>query len=128
MTWRVLAAILGALPATALGVIAFMGVTAGIHGFTQYNAGAAVFLVWGSLGVAGVAGLWLAALGQDSRSATVLIVCGLIAAAPLVALGLIAASASEPSWLLLAVLPFCVGVAYLIGTFRRRGLGRASGN
>ena len=128
MTGRVLATILGALPATALGVIAFMGVAAGFQGFTRDKAGASLFVVWGGLGVAGVAGLWLAALGRDSTSATVLTVCGLIAATPLVASGVMVASAGELSWPLAAVLPFSVGVVHLVRTLHRRRLWRATGH
>jgi hypothetical protein len=120
----VLAAILGALPATALGVLAFMGVIAGSQGFTRDKTGAALFLVWGVLGVAGAAGLWLGALGRDPRSAIPLTVCGLIAAAPLVAVGLAAAFVGEPSWLLLAIFPFGIGAVYVIRGVRRRRLWR----
>jgi hypothetical protein len=127
MTWRVLAVTLGALPATALGVVAFMGVIAGSQGFTRDRTQAAMFLLWGVLGVAGVIGLWFAVLGQAPRWALPLTVCGLIAAVPLVALGLAAAIVGEPSWLLLALPPFALGTVYVVGGARGRRLRRATG-
>jgi hypothetical protein len=74
MWWRVIAAFLGALPATALGVMASMAVVAGSQGFTTDMTLATLFVGWGLLGVAGVVGLWLATLGRSPRVAVPLIV------------------------------------------------------
>jgi len=121
MRWRMLMAILGALPATVLGVGAFMGAVAGGQGLTANWLQSALLFAWGVLGVAGVIGLWLAALDRDPRRALPLTVCGLIAGLPLVA-GLIGAVlAGGPPWILpLALLPFGFGIAYVVVSFRRR--------
>jgi len=110
MWWRVWAALMGVLPATALGVMASMAVIAGSQGFATDKTLAALFLGWGALGVAGVVGLWLATLDRNPRLATPLIVCGLMAVAPLVVRGLAEALVGEASSLLLTLFPFGVGV------------------
>src|SRR5215470_4003929 len=69
MWWRALAAIFGALPATALGVMAFAALIAGSQGFAADTFLAALFFVWGALGVSGAVGLWLTILEQTPRLA-----------------------------------------------------------
>jgi hypothetical protein len=127
MRWRVLAVVFGALPATLLGILAFMGVIAGSQGLPRNPAGAWIFLVWGALGVAGVIGLWLAAVGERSSVAIALIACGLVAATPFVWAAVEEGLAGGPSWLLLTVLPFGIGAAYIIDALRRSSLWRPSG-
>jgi hypothetical protein len=126
MWWRALAAIFGALPATALGVMAFAALIAGSQGFAADTFLAALFFVWGALGVAGVVGLWLAIFEQTPRLAGSLTACGLIAVAPVVALAFAEAFAGQASWLLLTVLPFGVGAVLLVGTFRKLRRRRAT--
>src|SRR5262245_60795638 len=111
MRWRVLMAVLGALPATVLGGGAFIGAIARGQGLTANWVQSAFLLTWGALGVAGVVGLWLAVLDRDPRLAVPLTVCGLVAAAPLV-VGLAGAVfAGGPPWILpLALFPFAFGV------------------
>jgi len=72
MWWRALAAIFGALPATALGVMAFAALIAGSQGFAADTFLAALFFVWGALGVVGVVGLWLAIARDAGRSSGLL--------------------------------------------------------
>ena len=128
MWWRVMAAFLGALPATALGVMACMAVVAGSQGFATDMILATLFVGWGLLGVAGVVGLWLATLGRSPRVAVPLIVCGLAAIAPFVAMGLQEALMGELSSLLLTLLPFGVGVAFVVGRLRGLRLGGTIGH
>ena len=118
MRWRLLGVVFGALPATLLGILAFMGVIAGSQALAQNNSGAWFFLVWGALGVAGVIGLWLATVSQRSWVAIGLVACGLIAAAPLVRAAVAETFVGAPSWLLLVVLPFVIGGAYVINGIR----------
>jgi hypothetical protein len=126
MRWRVLGVIFGALPATLLGILAFMGVIAGSQALARKDSGALFFLVWGALGVAGVLGLWLAAVSQRSWVALALVVCGLVAVAPLVWAAVTQTLVGAPSWLLLVVLPFAIGAAYVIDGLRRSSLWRIS--
>jgi hypothetical protein len=121
MRWRVLMAILGALPATVLGAGAFMGAIAGGRGLAANWMQSALLLAWGGLSVAGVVGLWLAVLGRASRVAVPLIVCGLVAALPIVAGLMIETVAGGPPLILLpALCPFVCGVVYVVVTVRRR--------
>jgi hypothetical protein len=126
MRWRVLGVIFGALPATLLGILAFMGVIAGSQALARNDSGALFFLVWGALGVAGVLGLWLAAVSQRSWVALALVACGLVAVAPLVWAAVAQTLVGAPSWLLLVVLPFGIGAAYVIDGLRRSSLWRIS--
>ena len=128
MWWRVLAAFLVAVPATALGVMAFMAVVAGSQGFATDVTLATIFVGWGLLGIAGVVGLWLATLGRSPRVAVPLIVCGLAAIGPFVVMGLQEAFMGELSPLLLTLLPFGVGVALVVGHFRWLRLGGTIGH
>jgi len=66
MRWRVLGVVFGALPATLLGIFAFMSVIAGSQALARNDSGALPFLVWGALGVAGVTRLWMAAISRRS--------------------------------------------------------------
>jgi hypothetical protein len=121
MRWRILVAVLGALPATALGVVAFPSVIYGSRMIVRVELSGALLVVWCSLGVAGVAGLWLAALGCAARPATALLACGLIADAPLVAVVAVTLAAGELSWFPVLVLPpFIVGMACLVRSLRGR--------
>ena len=126
MRWRVLGVIFGALPATLLGILAFMGIIAGSQALARNDSGALFFLVWGALGVAGVLGLWLAAVSQRSWVALALVVCRLVAVAPLVWAAVTQTLVGAPSWLLLVVLPFGIGAAYVIDGLRRSSLWRIS--
>jgi hypothetical protein len=121
-----LGVLFGALPATLLGILAFMGVIAGSHARARNNSGAWFFLVWGALGVAGVIGLWFAAVSQRSWVAMALVACGLIAAAPFVWAAVAEIFVGAPSWLLLVVLPFGIGAAYIIDGSRRASSWRIS--
>lgn len=121
MRWRVVVAILGALPATALGVVAFPSVIYGSRMIVRVELSGALLVLWGSLGVAGIAGLWLAALGRDARPASVLLACGLIADAPLVAVVTVTLVVDGLSWLPVLVLsPFIVGMVCLVRGLRGR--------
>jgi hypothetical protein len=121
MRWRVLVAILWALPATALGVVAFPSVIYGSRMIVREELSGALMVVWCSLGVAGVAGLWLAALGHAARPATVLLACGLIADAPLVAVVAVTLARGELSWFPGLVLPpFIVGMVCVVRSLRGR--------
>jgi hypothetical protein len=126
MSWRVVGVVFGALPATLLGILAFMSLIAGSQALARNVSGAWPFLVWGALGVAGVIGLWLAALSQRSWVAIALVACGLVAVAPLVWAAVAAALVGSASWLLLVVLPFGIGAAYVIDGLRRSSPWRAS--
>ena len=99
----------------------------GLHG-GHCRTLAALFVGWGLLGVAGVVGLWLATLGRSPRVAVLLIVCGLAAIAPFVAMGLQEALMGELSSLLLTLLPFGVGVAFVVRRFRGLRLGGTIGD
>jgi hypothetical protein len=68
--YRALVALFGALPATVLGSLA-AGVTfGGLRALASADLSGGVFMVWGALGLAGVAGLWLAAIeGPFARGA-----------------------------------------------------------
>jgi hypothetical protein len=119
MRSRVLVAVLGALPATALGVVAFLGVICGGRMIVRVDLTGALLVVWGGLGVAGVAGLWLAALGRDARPAIVFVVCGLIADGPLAVVVAAALATGELSWLPVFILPpFFVGLVYVVARLR----------
>jgi hypothetical protein len=121
MKSRVLVAVLGVLPATALGVVAVLGVIYGGRMIVRVDLTGALLVVWGSLGVAGVAGLWLAALGRDARPAIVFVVCGLIADGPLAVVAAVALAAGELSWLPVLIFPpFIVGVVYVVACLRGR--------
>jgi CHASE2 domain-containing sensor protein len=121
MRWRVLMAVFGAVPATVLGIGAFMGAIAGGQGLTANWVQSLLLLAWGVLGVAGVVGLWLAVLDRDPRLAVPLTACGLIAAAPLIVGLIVALMVGGPPWLLpVALTPFGFGVAYIVGSVRRR--------
>jgi hypothetical protein len=126
MSWRVLGVLFGALPATLLGIVAFMSVIAGSQALVRNDSGAWFFLAWGALGVAGVVGLWLASVSRRSWVAIVLIACGLIAVVPLVWAAVAAALVGAPSWLLLVLFPFGIGVAYVIDGLRRGSPWRVS--
>jgi len=127
--YRSLVALFGALPATVLGSLA-LGVTfGGLRMLISAELSGGLFLIWGALGLAGVAGLWLAVLeGPHSRGAAFLIACGLIADAVLIALtvrgGLYGSADASPTrsassttietvYCLLAVCPFVVGTLYV---------------
>jgi hypothetical protein len=125
MRWRVLVAIFGAVPATALGVMAFLGLIYGGGMIVRVELSGAllvVWFVWCSLGVLGVVGLWLAALGRDVRPVTLLLGCGLVADGPLVAVLAVALAAGELSWLpvLVVLPPFIVGAVCLVAGIRGR--------
>ena len=100
-----------------------MAVVAGSQGFATDVTLATLFVGWGLLGISGVVGLWLATLGRSPRVAVPLTVCGLAAIAPFVVMGLQEAFMGELSLLLLTLLPFGVGVAFVVGHFRGRRLG-----
>jgi hypothetical protein len=117
--WRVLGVIFGALPATLLGILAFMGAIAGGQVLSRNDPFGVFLLVWGALGVAGVIGLWLAAVGQRSWVALALVACGLVAVAPLVWAAVVQTLVGAPSWLLLVILPFGIGAAYVIDGLHR---------
>jgi hypothetical protein len=119
MKWRVVSVVFGALPATLLGILAFTGVIAGSQALARSDSGAWLFLPWGALGVAGVIGLWLATLSRRSWVAIALVGCGLIAVTPFVWAAVAQGLAGSPSWLLLVVLPFGIGAAYIIDGLRQ---------
>ena len=119
MKWRVVSVVFVALPATLLGILASMGVIAGSQALSRNDSGAWLVLLWGGLGVAGVIGLWLAAVGQRSWVAIALVACGLIAAVPLVWAAVAESFGGAPSWLLLVVFPFGIGAVYVVDGLRR---------
>jgi hypothetical protein len=122
MRWRALVAIFGAVPATALGVMAFLGLIYGSGMIVRVELSGALLVVWCGLGVTGVVGLWLAALGRDVRPVTLLLGCGLVADGPLVAVLAVALAAGELSWLpvLVVLPPFIVGAVCLVAGIRGR--------
>jgi hypothetical protein len=136
--WKSLIEVLGALPATVLASFAAGVIFGGIRSLASAEPSGALFVTWGLLGIAGAAGLWLAAIeGALSRVAAVLIGCGLAADAALVALPLVGGPQSVPfrlrspgiTYWLLTVLPFSVGAIYVGRVlFRKRqtGAGRTA--
>ncbi len=124
VVYRALVALFGAVPATVLGSLA-AGVTfGGLRALASADLSGGVFMVWGALGLAGVAGFWLAAIeGPFPRGAAWLIGCGLIADAVLIGLtvrgGLssgmpLRLTTTEVVYCLLAVSPFVVGALYVV--------------
>jgi hypothetical protein len=107
-------AILGALPATVLGSFALGMVFGGFRNLASGDMRGALYAAWGLLGLAGIAGLWLAVIkGPRSVVAAVLIGCGLVAAAIVVSFPpLSLRHAGVGGWLVVA-LPFAVGAVYL---------------
>jgi|SRR5215470_995847 len=138
--YRVLVTLFGALPATALGSFALGMAFGGLRMLTGAEFSGGLFAIWGLLGLAGVAGLWLAVLeGPHSRGAAGLIVCGLIAEAVLIGLMVFgdlqraAHVVAAPSGSLRTIeivsclvgfSPFMVGAMYIAQCFvsRRRAL------
>ena len=119
--WRSLI-VLGALPASVLASFAVGVIFGGIRSLASAEPSGALFVTWGILGIAGAAGLWLAAIERAlSRGAAVLIGCGLAADAALVGLPLASSPLSIPlrlrspdiTYWLLIVLPFSVGAVYV---------------
>ncbi len=65
--WRSVIVILGALPASVLGSFAIGVIFGGIRSLASAEAVGALFVAWGILGIAGAAGLWLAAIELSTR-------------------------------------------------------------
>jgi hypothetical protein len=120
MRWRVLMAVLGAVPAT-------MDVVGSILSYVSMQGIMPTSWLWLSgfrsvLEVAGVVGLWLAVMDREPRLAVPLTMCGLIVALPTM-IGLIsmigtpyflAPYALLPLVLFLMLSPFVCGLAYVI--------------
>src|SRR6201988_2611486 len=83
MRWRVLMAVFGAVPATVLGIGAFMGAIAGGQGLKANWVHSARLFAWGGRVGAGVVGLWLAGLDRELLLPMTLTASGLISAMPL---------------------------------------------
>jgi hypothetical protein len=130
--------ILGALPASVLASFAVGVIFGGIRSLARAEPSGGLFVTWGILGIAGAAGLWLAAIeGPRSRVAAVLVGCGLAADAALVGLPLVSGPLSVPfrlrspdiTYWLLTVLPFSVGALYVGRVLfhkRQIGVGRTA--
>ena len=119
---RLLIVLFGALPASVLGSFAVGVAFGGLQNLAGAEVSGALLIVWGLLGLTGLAGLWLAALiGPGSPVASGLIACGLAADAALLCLVLARVDSAAPSplfsfdsaYVLLLALPFLVGVAYI---------------
>jgi hypothetical protein len=116
---RFLIALFGALPASVLGSFAGGVTFGGLRSLASVEASGSLFMVWGLLGLIGLAGLWLAVLvGPGSSVASALIACGLAADAVLFFPVLTNAASGTPvslhaAYVLLLTLPFLVGVAYI---------------
>src|SRR5262245_56160436 len=119
--WR-LTALIGALAASVLGSFAVGVAFGGLQSLARAEASGSLFLLWGLLGLAGVAGLWLATLvGPGSLAAAGLIGCGLAADAVLVLLigkdalsvAPIVPSGFDAAYAALVTVPFLVGTAYI---------------
>jgi len=127
---RAFVALFGALPATILGSLAAGMSFGGLRSLLGLELSGGLFFMWGALGLAGVAGFWLAVIeGPHSRGAAPLIVCGLIADAALIGLTIrggfyagpgmsssqsLSLRAMEFVYCLLAVSPFVVGILYVV--------------
>jgi|SRR2546426_358485 len=85
--YRALVVLFGALPATVLGSLAIGVMFGGLRSLASGEFSGVLFFVWGVLGLAGVAGLWLAVIeGPHAGGAASLIACGVIAEAVLIGL------------------------------------------
>src|SRR5262245_51299299 len=127
---RLLIALFGALPASVVGSFA-VGVTfGGLRSLARAEISGSLFVVWGLLGLLGLAGLWLGVLvGPGSPAASGLIACGLAADAVLLVLvvtntapaALVDPVGLDAAYVLLLTLPFLVGAAYIChAVFRAR--------
>jgi hypothetical protein len=119
--WR-LTVLIGALAASVLGSFAVGVAFGGLQSLARAEASGSLFLLWGLLGLAGVAGLWLATLvGPGSLAAAGLMGCGLAADAILVFLictnapsvAPIILSGFDAAYVALVTVPFLVGAAYV---------------
>ena len=90
--WRPLTIVLGALPATWLGIFAAMGVWIGVitvvanvtSGDLMGTAGAVLIVMWSTLGLYGAVALWAVGVGFVNTFSMLGLVAGLLAAFPFV--------------------------------------------
>src|SRR2546425_12648923 len=121
--YRALVVLFGGLPATVLGSLAIGVMFGGLRSLASGEFSGVLFFVWGVLGLAGVAGLWLAVIeGPHAGGAASLIACGVIAEAVLIGLTvrgglssgtLLRLTSTEVVYCLLAASPFAVGTSYV---------------
>lgn len=122
--------ILGAAPATLL-VLPLIGI--GIGAADSLQAGRDVLFLasivaWLALALLGTAGLWLASVRPPAATTFMLVACGLVANAIVIADGLL----TDPTWflprafdqdavqLLMLLAPFVTGAAYVASALRKR--------
>ena len=138
VAFRLLIALVGALPASVLGSFAVGVAYGGMRMLASAEPHGLLLVTWALLGIAGVAGLWLGAItGPGSNVAAALIGCGLAAEIVLIWLAATGAASSAPytfrgldaGYATFLSLPLLVGAAYichaLVRACRRHGGQRA---